>query len=581
MFGRCSTMISSSRKQQLLSHNRLSSDFKQGWTLQHCRKSRKLNEENARSERQKQRVAAYRRRPAPPADVPKPQEELTTREIVTRDAITNRLPSAYDINQTLIAFENDPANFDMQTLVAHLQAAEFLTNGSQEDQISLKGHGFLFRIKTVGPLLSTRHDGTEAIRHALCALRKITSKENAQCESFMIWLLTMLCASDFKIVEHAAIIIGTLSIRNTPLAIKLLQTQGLVDVLVHILENPADKVTKIYQTNLAQAVARLIKVLIIAANESEIVSSPIRILTLTSMGHLENLWLMKDAHEQQKHTVHKFVCLLAAAFQSGNETTKFLANAIEDFGVLGNILNTEGYSFEICGTAMLLPTLQIIANVTSLEGEVYVDRILDCGFLEFCVTFLNADKPQKSKLASYRELERQLFLCMANIAAGTPHQVQKLLDAGETIRGDLIKHAAYTSRRHSSSFETALWVIVNCFTQGADDEVVTLVKCGALIPILNYIVEGAGSRMYHDKQLAIVALQALDCTLKLFHRLKGPGIMRIHDKELMDQLEWIMEFQYNDDDQLLPGAAERVCGLLKHLHNEPVQRAEKIVKRLF
>lgn len=572
-----------------LSHLNTTTDFKEGLSLERLRESRHLTHQNVRSERFKSKVAVHRRRRAPQLPVaiePRPMDKA----IVTPSISTEQMPNACEINNVLNAFAEDPENFDMQTLGFHLQAASLMAEGSDQQKSSLMTHGFIFNMGNIGLKMNARLDAKESMIYAAEAILKLLTTPDAHNaglnQNFMCWLIILLYNDDLTLKKLGATIIGTLAHENTPLAHKLLQTTEYISGLVHILDRPTngqkDPETGLetYQPDLALAVVSSLRMVLVASNKTwcEAVSSSTQTLGMTAMNHLIQLWSFDKAYIRHKELIETMLNVLDAAFKHGHETTKRLTDAIPNLDLLVDILGTKVYCFAIRGNAILLPAFSIFANVTSLEDPEYVDKVIASGFLEFCSTFLDTKVADQARVRHrYRSLEREVFLCMANIAAGTSQQVHTLLHSNTNFCKKLVERAAFDPKRNSSSFETALWVIVNSMTQGSDDDLLLFVQEGALVPVIDYILKGGGHRMYADKQLAKVSLQAIECALKLFPRLEGAGVERFVENDLTNKIESIVGY----GNEILEESATQVQTLLALLNTEPVIPAEKIVKRLF
>ena len=181
-----------------------------------------------------------------------------------------------------------------------------------------------------------------------------------------------------------------------------------------------------------------------------------------------------------------------------------------------------------------VPTLRAVGNIVTGD-DVQTKQVLDCPHvLHNLVELLSWDDDSRqgfggsssssSSHASKAGLTKEACWTLSNITAGNQHQVKQVVNTPHAI--SRILHLLRTakakddssSRRNLPSAEIkkeAAWVLSNATSGGADEDMITLISKGCLLPMCQVLDDNASTA-----RTCTVALEGLENFLNFGEKLK-------------------------------------------------------------
>jgi Armadillo/beta-catenin-like repeat len=153
--------------------------------------------------------------------------------------------------------------------------------------------------------------------------------------------------------------------------------------------------------------------------------------------------------------------------------------------------------------AVVTPALRVLGNIIAGD-EIQTQAIINAGALHSLHYVLHSGK---------RALKKEACWAVSNALAGTQQQVQAVIDAGLVQQlVDIIKNG------HQETKRQACWALTNAMSYGTSDQLVFLIKAGA-IPALSAMVPN------DDGRVAWTALDGLENILNAQESLIADGKM--------------------------------------------------------
>ena len=178
-------------------------------------------------------------------------------------------------------------------------------------------------------------------------------------------------------------------------------------------------------------------------------------------------------------------------------------------------------------STQIMPALRTLGNIVS-GSDTQTQAVLDAGLLTLAPELL-----QKSK----KSIRKEACWAISNVAAGTPLQLDYLMQHGEVM--SLVLDLMGSSSEWDVRKE-AVWVVSNIATAAKDSHLLALLKMNALKPLVQTLE-------VQDDKVTMCAIEALEVFLKFDSKRSDLDLLNIiADCGGIDALETLQEHSNED-----------------------------------
>lgn len=176
-------------------------------------------------------------------------------------------------------------------------------------------------------------------------------------------------------------------------------------------------------------------------------------------------------------------------------------------------------------TNIITPALRTVGNIVSGNDE-QTQAVIDAGLMTKMSFLLNHPK---------RMVRKEACWVLSNIAAGTPQQISTVLKTKHCMERviELATHSEWEVRKE------AIWVVSNIATGGSDKQIMSAIECGAIDAVCSVL-------NVNDSKMLMVALDAVDCILKLGMRLNKDYASFVDECDGLTRIEELQEHESDE-----------------------------------
>uniref|UniRef100_A0A672FAK0 Importin subunit alpha n=1 Tax=Salarias fasciatus TaxID=181472 RepID=A0A672FAK0_SALFA len=141
-------------------------------------------------------------------------------------------------------------------------------------------------------------------------------------------------------------------------------------------------------------------------------------------------------------------------------------------GIIPRLIELLNHEDTYCTLSIVAPALRTVGNIVS-GSDAQTQVVIDAGFLEVLPKLLRHSKSSVQKEAAW---------ALSNIAAGPSKQIQQLINCGLFAPlVELLRSGDFKSQRE------AVWAVMNITIGGTVDQMIFLVRTGALEAIVHLL----------------------------------------------------------------------------------------------
>ena len=192
-----------------------------------------------------------------------------------------------------------------------------------------------------------------------------------------------------------------------------------------------------------------------------------------------------------------------------------------DAGIAGLLIEMLGGD----DSAIITPALRTVGNIVSGNDQ-QTQAVVDAGLMSVMAGLLSNHK---------RMIRKEACWVLSNIAAGTKDQIKTVLKA-KGIMEQIVQMA------ESSEWEVrkeATWIISNIATGGSDTQIMSVVEAGAIEAVCSILD-------VNDSKMLMVALDAIDCILKLGEKLNKSYQSFVDECDGLTAIETLQEHESDE-----------------------------------
>ncbi len=174
---------------------------------------------------------------------------------------------------------------------------------------------------------------------------------------------------------------------------------------------------------------------------------------------------------------------------------------------------------------IITPALRTVGNIVS-GSDVQTQAIIDAGLMSRMQHLLNHPK---------RTVRKEACWVLSNIAAGTHRQISTVIGTKECMQ-------RVTDMAVSSEWEVrkeAVWVVGNIATGGTDEQIMSIIEAGAIDAVCSILG-------VNDTKMLIVALDAVECILKLGAKLDKNYISLVDECDGLTMIETLQQHESDE-----------------------------------
>ncbi|KAL7532724.1 hypothetical protein ACHAXR_004801 [Thalassiosira sp. AJA248-18] len=176
-------------------------------------------------------------------------------------------------------------------------------------------------------------------------------------------------------------------------------------------------------------------------------------------------------------------------------------------------------------SGIITPALRTVGNIVSGNDD-QTQAVIEAGLMSKMQSLLNHPK---------RMIRKEACWVLSNVAAGTNQQISTVLRS----KGCMQRVVEMAISSEWEVRKEAIWIVSNIATGGSDKQIMSVVEAGAIDAICSVL-------NVNDSKMLLVALDAIDCVLKLGMKLNKDYTSFVDECDGLTMIETLQEHESDE-----------------------------------